>query len=104
MTTHPDDEWFRWPHVSDATLARVVAMLRAGQTSFHLETFEAFEEAAARAFGVRFALCCNNGTAAAFSAFRALGIGPGDTVIAPAFTHWAAVLPALECGARVAFA
>lgn len=99
-----DQDHFRWPRVSDAVVNRIVGMLRAGMTSIDLPTFEAFEADVARLFGVRHALCCNNGTAASFSAYRALGIGPGDTVIAPALTHWASVLPAVQCGAHIAFA
>lgn len=99
-----DGDFFRWPRVSDSAVARVVEMLRAGVTSLDLPTFEAFESDVARLFGVRHALCCNNGTSASFSAYRALGIGPGDTVIAPAITHWASVLPAVQCGAHIAFA
>jgi perosamine synthetase len=72
--------------------------------SFDARATEAFESDVARLFGVRHALACNNGTAAAFSAFKALGIGPGDTIIGPAITHWASVLPAAQCGAQLALA
>jgi dTDP-4-amino-4,6-dideoxygalactose transaminase len=104
MDARTDETYFKWPRISEQAIGRVVEMLRAGTTSFDLPTYEALEADVGRLFGVRHALCCNNGTAASYSAFRALGLGPGDTVIAPAITHWASVLPAVQCGARVALA
>jgi dTDP-4-amino-4,6-dideoxygalactose transaminase len=47
---------------------------------------EAFEEAFAKACGVRFAVGCASGTDAITLALRALGIGAGDEVIMPALT------------------
>ena len=104
LGTRDDDAYFRWPRISERAINEVASMLRAGVTSYDRVRFEAFEADVARLFGVRHALCCNNGTAAAFSAFRALGIGPGDSIIAPAITHWASALPAIQCGARISFA
>ena len=104
MSPSDDDSYFLWPRISEHAIADVVAMLRAGVTSYDLGRLDAFESDVARLFGVCHALCCNNGTAASFSAFRALGIGPGDTVIAPAIAHWASVLPAVQCGSRLSFA
>lgn len=45
-----------------------------------------FEEAFARFQGARFGVACANGTAAIEIALRALGVGPGDEVIVPAYT------------------
>lgn len=46
-------------------------------------------EAEARGYlGVRFALALNSGTSALHCAVAALGIGPGDEVIIPAFSWW----------------
>ena len=42
--------------------------------------------AVAAAAGTRFALGCANGTAALHLAYLALGIGPGDEVVVPAYT------------------
>ena len=99
-----DDPYFKWPRISEHAIQLVTEMLRKGITSFDLATFEAFEAEVGRLFGVDHVLCCNNGTSACYSAFRALGVGPGSSIIAPAITHWASVLPAVQCGARVAFA
>jgi perosamine synthetase len=45
-----------------------------------------FEEAFASAVGCRFGVSCSSGTAALHLALAALGLGPGDEVIVPAFT------------------
>jgi perosamine synthetase len=99
-----DNDYLRWPRVSAAAEQRVVELLRAGHISAHAETQELFEADLARLCGVCHALCCTNGTAASYLAMRALGVGPGDTVVAAALGHWASVLPATQCGARVVLA
>jgi perosamine synthetase len=99
-----DEKFFLWPDIDEATIDIANRLMHEGRISFDLETFENFEAALRPLFGVRFALCCNNGTAACFSALKALGISSGDTVIVPAIAHWASVLPAVQCGARVALA
>lgn len=94
----------RRPKVSRAVIRKVVRLLEAGRTSFDLELWESFEGDLARYFGVQHALLCCNGTAAAHSAFFALGLGPGDEVIAPPYTHWATVIPATLLGCKIVFA
>jgi dTDP-4-amino-4,6-dideoxygalactose transaminase len=44
-----------------------------------------FEEEARKFYGVKYALAVNSGTGALATALQALGIGPGDEVIMPAF-------------------
>jgi dTDP-4-amino-4,6-dideoxygalactose transaminase len=90
--------------VAPRTARTVTALLDAGVTGFHADVVESFERDLARRFGVKHALACNNGTAAAFSAFEALGVGPGHNVIGPAISHWASVLPAARCGAELVLA
>ena len=46
---------------------------------------DAFESAAKRFYKVNYALAVNSGTGALMTAMTALGIGPGDEVIVPAF-------------------
>ena len=45
-----------------------------------------FQEAFARFQGARYGIACANGTAAIEVALKALGVGPGDEVIVPAYT------------------
>jgi 8-amino-3,8-dideoxy-alpha-D-manno-octulosonate transaminase len=53
---------------------------------------QAFEEAFAKVMGTKFALGVTSGTAALDCAMAALGIGPGDEVIVPAYTWWSLYL------------
>jgi perosamine synthetase len=55
-------------------------------------------------FGVRHALTASNGTAALHLAYLALGIRPGDEIVAPGFGFMAAANVALHLGARPVFA
>lgn len=63
-----------------------------------------FEEAFARAMGVRFALGVTSGTAALDCAITGLGIGPGDEVIVPAYTWWSDYTCVVHAGALPVFA
>ena len=67
-------------------------------------TVAAFESAAAQALGARHAVAVSSGTAALRCAFAALGVGPGDEVVIPAFTFVATVNAVLACGATPVFA
>jgi 8-amino-3,8-dideoxy-alpha-D-manno-octulosonate transaminase len=55
---------------------------------------ERLEAQARRFYDVRHALAVNSGTGALFTAVRALGIGPGDEVIVPAFL-WVSTIGAV---------
>lgn len=65
---------------------------------------EDFEEAFARHMGVRYALAVTSGTAALDCAVAALGIGPGDEVIVPAYTWWSDYTCVVHAGALPVFA
>jgi 8-amino-3,8-dideoxy-alpha-D-manno-octulosonate transaminase len=65
---------------------------------------DAFESAVCAAFGCRYALAVSSGTAALRVALAALGVGPGDEVIVPAFTFIATVSAVVTMGADVVFA
>lgn len=63
-----------------------------------------FEKAFARFCGVPDAVGCSNGTSAIHLALAALGIGPGDEVIAPPMTFIATSEAIAHAGARCVFA
>ncbi|MDX9979590.1 MAG: aminotransferase class I/II-fold pyridoxal phosphate-dependent enzyme, partial [Lentisphaeria bacterium] len=46
--------------------------------------------------GVKHCLVTNSGTSALHMAIAALGIGPGDEVIVPAFTYWSTAAAVLH--------
>jgi dTDP-4-amino-4,6-dideoxygalactose transaminase len=65
---------------------------------------EAFEREAAEFLGVQDAVSCANGTDALVLVLDALGIGPGDEVVCPAFTFYATAESIARRGATPVFA
>jgi dTDP-4-amino-4,6-dideoxygalactose transaminase len=59
-----------------------------------------FEQAAAAACAVPYAVGCASGTDAIWLALAAANIGPGDTVITTPFSFFASVSAILRCGAQ----
>ena len=64
---------------------------------------EAFEREAAERLGVAECVSCANGTDALVLALDALGVGPGDEVICPAFTFFATAEAIAQRGATPVF-
>lgn len=62
-----------------------------------------FEEDFARYMGASYALGVTSGTAALDCAVTALGIGPGDEVIVPAYTWWSDYTCVVQAGALPVF-
>ena len=58
-----------------------------------------FEKAWGELIGSKFSLCVSGGTAAMISGLAAMGIGPGDEVLVPAYTYIATALVVLCVGA-----
>jgi UDP-4-amino-4,6-dideoxy-N-acetyl-beta-L-altrosamine transaminase len=65
---------------------------------------ETFEQRLARTVGARETVACSSGTAALYLAARALGIGPGHTVIVPSITFVATASAPHLAGAEIIFA
>lgn len=63
-----------------------------------------FEAAFARALGTGYCIATGNGTDSLYLALRALGIGPGDEVITPAFGWISSAETVSLCGATPVFA
>lgn len=100
-----DPPWERWVQVNEEVKAAVMGLLDAGAISVGGPTgvVGEFEEAFAAASGTRYALSMNSGTATLHSAYFAVGVGPGDEVLVPAYTWHATATPIIHCGATPVF-
>ncbi len=94
---------FAWPIITPEDEEAVLEVLRQGGMS-GMDVTLRFEEEFAAWQGTRYALACNNGTAALHSAMYGCRVGVGDEIIAPSVTYWASVMPCFSLGATVAFA
>ena len=74
-----------WPDVGAAEAEAVAEVLESGQLTMGPRV-EEFERGLAAACGTEHALVVSSGTAALHVAVLALGIGPGDEVLVPAYT------------------
>jgi dTDP-4-amino-4,6-dideoxygalactose transaminase len=68
------------------------------------DAVESFESDLAKLCDLPHALGCNSGTDALWLALRALDIGPGDSVLCPAYTFFATAATIVRVGARPVFA
>jgi len=96
-------DMFKWPIVTDEHESAVLEVLRAGNMS-GTDVTRQFEKEYAEAIGMKYALACNNGTAAIHSAFFGMEIGVGDEVICPSLTYWASIVSVYSLGATPVFA
>ena len=90
-------------HPLEAELTAAFArVLRTGRFILG-EEVEAFEAECAAFIGARHAVSMSSGTDALLAAFMALGIGPGDEVLCPAFTFFATAGCIARTGATPVF-
>ncbi len=87
------------PDVGAEELAAVAEVLASGRLTMGPKV-EEFERLLADAVGTRDAVCVSSGTAALHLSLLALGIGPGDEVIVPAYTFPATANAVEFTGAR----
>jgi perosamine synthetase len=88
-----------WPDVGAEEAAAVAEVLETGQLTMGPKVAE-FEAELARACEVEHAVAVSSGTAALHLALLALGIGPGDEVLVPAYTFPATANVVALAGAR----
>jgi dTDP-4-amino-4,6-dideoxygalactose transaminase len=88
-----------FPELGDDELAEVAAVLETGQLTMGLKLDE-FESLLAHAAGTAHAAAVSSGTAALHVAVLALGIGPGDEVLVPAYTFPATANVVALAGAK----
>jgi dTDP-4-amino-4,6-dideoxygalactose transaminase len=87
------------PAVGEEELAEIRAVLDSGQLTMGPKV-EEFERLLAAITGTRDAVAVSSGTAALHVAVLALGIGPGDEVLVPAYTFPATANVVALAGAR----
>src|SRR5213076_32845 len=88
-----------FPDLGAEELAEVEQVLEAGQLTMGPKVAE-FESELARACEVEHVVAVSSGTAALHLAVLALGIGPGDEVLVPAFTFPATANVVALAGAK----
>jgi perosamine synthetase len=88
-----------WPDLGEEELAAVAEVLESGQLTMGPKVAE-FEAGLAAVCEVEHAVVVSSGTAALHLAVLALGIGPGDEVIVPAYTFPATANVVALAGAR----
>jgi perosamine synthetase len=88
--------------IDESDIEAVVAVLRSGRLALGPQAIE-FERRMAEYVGVKHAVATNSGTAALHLIVKALGLGPGDEVLVPAFTFAASVNAILYEGATPVF-
>lgn len=89
--------------LKDEILGEFERVLSSGQFVLG-ETVAAFEEELAALCGSAEAVGCNSGTDALWLALRALGVGPGDAVLCPAYSFFASASSIVRTGATPVFA
>ena len=88
-----------WPVFDEREERLLLEVLHSGKWSIlNGDKVREFQEQFAVYQQARFATCVPNGTLAIQLALMALGLQPGDEVIAPAYTFIATVSPALQMG------
>ncbi len=76
-----------WAPIDDDDIKAVVEVLKSGRLSQLVGTkVQEFENFFARYHGVKHCIAVSNGSVALYIALKALGVGPGDEVLVPAFT------------------
>jgi dTDP-4-amino-4,6-dideoxygalactose transaminase len=93
---------FAQPALDEATIADVAAVLRSGWITSGPK-LKAFEAALSDYVGGRPVRCVSSATAALELALNLCGIGPGDEVITPAMTFYAAPNMIVKVGATPVF-
>lgn len=93
---------FSPPHIDDAIIAEVVAVLKSGWITTGPKTRQ-FERMIAEYAGIEDVVCVNSASAGLELALRWFGVGEGDEVIVPAYTYTATAEVVLHCGAKLVF-
>jgi dTDP-4-amino-4,6-dideoxygalactose transaminase len=99
-TTSTKPPFSRWPSYDEDQIAAVAGVLRSGGVNYWNGPHgREFESALAHRMGTRHAIAVANGTLAIELALLALGVGPGDEVVAPCRTFIATASAIVARGA-----
>lgn len=82
----PEGAAKKWPYITEEDRQAVMRMMDHGAFSHITPEIDGLQREWADYVGVKHCLATNSGTAALHMAVAAAGIGPGDEVIAPAYT------------------
>ena len=89
-----------WPVWGNEEMENLTAVLRSGQWGSTVGSFTSeFEKKFAAYHSAAHGVCVNSGTTALRIALLAVGIGPGDRVLVPAYTFFASASAIVEVGA-----
>ena len=93
-----------WPHITEADRQAVMEVLSGESINEQRRVqSEKLSQEWAGYMGRKYCIPANSGTAALHICVAALGIGPGDEVILPAFTFWASAAAVLHHNAIPVF-
>lgn len=92
-----------WMQMTEAEARLAYEMTLRNELSGGTPVVREFERRWREWTGLRYAITTCNGSAALYSAFFGVGVGPGDEVICPTYTWICSIGPALLLGARPVF-
>ncbi len=93
----------QWEELGEELEGALLRVARSGRFVMGPE-LESFERELAQFVGARYGVGVNSGTDALILALKALGVGPGDEVVIPAFTFFATAEAPLHLGASLRLA
>jgi len=89
----------KWPFFDEQEVKELLEALREGPWSVGSSKIKKFEEEFAAFHQASHGIACTSGSTALFVSLKALGLGPGDEVIIPAYTFLATATAVIDTGA-----
>lgn len=93
-----------WPVYDETDEREVLEALRSGRWTVGSDKIRQFEEQFAAFQQARYGVTCSSGSAGLLVSLKAMGVGPSDEVIVPAYTFLATVTAVVDCGAKPVYA
>lgn len=97
-------DWPGWPPRLAGLNEALTKVVEQDQWGVHSEAIKKFEEQFSAYHDAQYGLAMANGTLALSAILTALGIGPGDEVILPAYTFLSTAAAIIDVGAKPVFA